>query len=210
MSAVEAGADGTSDEQPDRRISEIMSAVDTQAGTSVGTWVIDPSHTTVEFAVKHMMITTVKGRFGEVEGKVVGTAEGGWDADVKISAASIDTAAQQRDDHLRSSDFLDVENHPHLNFRSRGVNGSFGKPGDRFTVVGDLTIRGTTRQVEFDTTYEGSGRDPWGGERMSFTATTKIDRRDFGLTWNQALETGGMLVGNEVKINLDVQLVKQD
>jgi len=175
------------------------------------TWTIDPSHSLVEFTARHMMITRVKGRFSGVSGTVVTN-----DADpskssvnVEIDAASIDTREEKRDGHLRSGDFLDVENHPHLTFRSTRIEGSPKSAGDSFTVVGDLTIRGTTREVTLDATFDGSGTDPWGGTRASFSAETKVDRREFGLTWNQALETGGVLVGNEVKISLEVQAVKQ-
>jgi polyisoprenoid-binding protein YceI len=175
------------------------------------TWTIDPSHSLVEFTARHMMITRVKGRFSGVSGTVVTN-----DADpskssvnVEIDAASIDTREEKRDGHLRSGDFLDVENHPHLTFRSTRIEGNPKSAGDSFTVVGDLTIRGTTREVTLDATFDGSGTDPWGGSRASFSAETKVDRREFGLTWNQALETGGVLVGNEVKISLEVQAVKQ-
>ncbi len=175
------------------------------------TWTIDPSHSLVEFTARHMMITRVKGRFSGVSGTVVTN-----DADpskssvnVEIDAASIDTREEKRDGHLRSGDFLDVENHPHLTFRSTRIEGNPKSVGDSFTVVGDLTIRGTTREVTLDATFDGSGTDPWGGTRASFSAETKVDRREFGLTWNQALETGGVLVGNEVKISLEVQAVKQ-
>lgn len=175
------------------------------------TWTIDASHSLVEFTARHMMITRVKGRFSGVSGTVVTN-----DADpskssvnVEIDAASIDTREEKRDGHLRSGDFLDVENHPHLTFRSTRIEGNPKSAGDSFTVVGDLTIRGTTREVTLDATFDGSGTDPWGGTRASFSAETKIDRREFGLTWNQALETGGVLVGNEVKITLEVQAVKQ-
>lgn len=184
-----------------------MSAVE----ASTQTWTIDPSHSSVEFSVKHLMITTVKGRFAGVEGTVT-TGEAGsaeWVADVKIDVASIDTRSEQRDEHLRSGDFFDVASHPQITFRSRKVEGSFSSPGNEFTVVGDLTIRGVTREVELKVEFEGEGVDPWGGQRKSFSARTKVDRRDYDLNWNQALETGGVLVGNDVTITLDVQLVKQ-
>jgi polyisoprenoid-binding protein YceI len=129
--------------------------------------------------------------------------------EAQIDVASIDTRAEQRDQHLRSPDFLDAENYPQITFLSRRVDGSSSNPGDKFRVTGDLTIRGTTREVSLDAVYEGTGKDPWGGERVSFSATTRIDRRDFGLTWNQALEAGGVLVGNEIRISLEVQAVKQ-
>lgn len=179
------------------------------AVVSTETWKIDPTHTSVDFSVKHMMITTVKGRFGEVDGVVSTGPEGERAVEVRIAAASIDTRAAQRDDHLRSADFLDVATYPELTFRSTNVEGDFAEAGDRFKLPGELTIRGVTKPVVLDATYEGRGRDPWGGERLSFNATTRIDRRDFGLVWNQGLETGGVLVGNEVTVNLDVQLVKQ-
>lgn len=175
------------------------------------TWTIDPSHSLVEFTARHMMITRVKGRFPGVSGTVVtNEAEPSKSSvNVEIDAASIDTREEKRDGHLRSGDFLDVENFPHLTFRSTRIEGNPKSAGDSFTLVGDLTIRGTTREVSLDATFDGSGTDPWGGTRASFSAETKIDRREFGLTWNQALETGGVLVGNEVKISLEVQAVKQ-
>jgi polyisoprenoid-binding protein YceI len=189
-----------------------MSTVQEQVtGTGISTWQIDPSHSLAEFSTKHMMITTVKGRFGKVSGTIT-VDERNPDrsrVEAEIEAASIDTRAEQRDQHLRSADFLDVGNYPQITFSSRRVEGSSRNPGDEFRVIGDLTIRGTTREVTLDAVYEGIGKDPWGGERVSFSARTKIDRRDFGLTWNQALETGGILVGNDIKISLEVQAVKE-
>jgi polyisoprenoid-binding protein YceI len=189
-----------------------MSTVQEQAaGTGVSTWQIDPNHSLAEFSAKHMMITTVKGRFGKVSGTIT-VDERNPDrsrVEAEIEAGSIDTRADQRDQHLRSGDFLDVEHYPSITFRSRRVEGTSKNPGDEFRVIGDLTIRGTTREVRLDAVYEGTGKDPWGGERVSFSAKTKIDRRDFGLTWNQALEAGGVLVGNEIKISIEVQAVKQ-
>ena len=186
-----------------------MSTVSTKE-TGRSTWTIDASHTLVEFAVKHMMIATVKGRFGEVSGTIVldeASLENS-SVEVEIDAASIDTGAEDRDTHLRSADFLDVENHPTITFRSRRVEGAYAEAGDRFKVIGDLTIRGTTLEVTLDATFEGTGQDPWGGQRAGFRATTEIDRRDWGLRWNQALETGGVLVGNSVKIEIEAQAVK--
>jgi polyisoprenoid-binding protein YceI len=175
------------------------------------TWQIDPAHTTVEFAVKHMMFTTVRGRFKAVNG-VIEVDEENPDAsrvEVHIDAESIDTGVEDRDNHLRSADFLDVENHPRITFRSTRVEDAEFTEGDRFRVVGDLTIRGGSMEVVLDATFQGEGRDPWGNERAGFAATTTVDRRNWGLRWNQALETGGILVGNEVRIELDVQAVKQ-
>jgi polyisoprenoid-binding protein YceI len=178
--------------------------------TITTTWTIDASHTTAEFAAKHLMITTVRGRIADVRGTIT-IDEANPDrssVEVELDAASIDTRNEQRDGHLRSPDFLDTANFPTLTFRSRRVEGATDEPGRRFKVVGDLTIRGTTREVTLDTTYEGRGRDPWGGERVSFSVDTVIDRRDFGLTWNAALETGGVLVSNDVKLHVDVQAVR--
>lgn len=178
---------------------------------SVTTWSIDPVHSQVEFAVKHMMFTTVRGRFADVEGTVRIDSDdpARSSAEVRIAAASIDTRAEDRDAHLRSPDFLDVEQHPELTFRSTGVSGDVAKAGDHFRVTGDLTIRGTTREVTFEGSIGGTGTDPWGATRMGASAEATIDRRDFGLTWNQALESGGILVGHDVKIELQVQAVQQ-
>jgi polyisoprenoid-binding protein YceI len=183
--------------------------VSTQA-PSTTTWTIDPAHTLVEFSAKHMMITTVKGRFADVRG-LLSIDEDRPDAssvDVELAAASIDTRTEQRDEHLRSADFLDAANFPVITFRSRRVEGRRLRQGSELRVIGDLTIRGVTREVALEGTYEGNGRDPWGGDRVSFSATAKIDRRDFGLTWNATLETGGVLVSNEIKIHIEVQAVR--
>ncbi len=175
------------------------------------TWKLDPAHTSVELAVKHMMFTRVHGRFSDVEGELHIDEENPNDSEVKveIGAASIDTGVEDRDDHLRSADFLDVENHPKITFESKRIEGTPAEEGDGFKVVGDLTIRGITRQVTLDATYEGRGKDPWGNQRAGFEASTRIDRREWGLDWNQALDTGGILVGNEVAIELGVQAVKE-
>jgi polyisoprenoid-binding protein YceI len=175
------------------------------------TWEIDPNHTTVEFSVKHMMFTTVRGRFKGVKG-TIDVDEKNPDrstVSVEIDAASIDTGTPDRDAHLRSADFLDVQNHPQITFRSKRVEGAANREGDEFRVSGDLAIRGKSIEVVLDVTYTGRGKDPWGGERAGASATTEIDRREWGLQWNQALETGGVLVGNKVKIEIEVQAVKQ-
>ena len=172
------------------------------------TWTLDPAHTSVEFSVRHLMITTVKGRFAGVAGTVVldeadPTASA---ADVTIDAASVDTRVEQRDAHLRSADFLDVDRYPVITFKTRRVT-----PATRgsFQVVGDLTIHGVSREVVLDARAEGRAADPWGGQRAAFSATTKIKRSDYGLTWNQALEAGGVVVGDELTITLDAQLIQQ-
>lgn len=171
------------------------------------TWSIDASHSEVGFSVKHLMISTVRGRFAGVQGTVT-FAEGDFSnasATVTIDAASIDTREEKRDAHLRSADFFDVERFPTLTFTSRRVA---GVAGDTFQLVGDLTIRDVTKEVTLDVEFEGAQKDPWGNLKSGFTATTKINRKDFGLTWNAALETGGVLVGEDVKISLDVQLLR--
>jgi polyisoprenoid-binding protein YceI len=179
--------------------------------TEKTTWQIDAAHTSVEFAVKHMMFTTVRGRFKDVKGTIEADEQNPdrSTVNVEIAAASIDTGSADRDAHLRSADFLDVENHPTLTFRSKRVEGAMKKEGDTFRVVGDLSIRGTTMEVTLECQYEGTGKDPWGGTRAGARANARIDRRDWGLKWNQALETGGILVANEVRIEVEVQAVKQ-
>jgi polyisoprenoid-binding protein YceI len=171
------------------------------------TWKIDPVHSQVEFGIRHMMITTVKGRFAGVEGTVVMDTDNPSNAevDVRIDVASIDTREPQRDAHLRSADFFDVEKFPHITFKAARI---VTRSGNEFQLAGDLTIHGVTRNVTLEVLEEGRGKDPWGGERAGFTAATKINRKDFGLQWNQTLETGGLLVGEDVKITLELQLVK--
>jgi polyisoprenoid-binding protein YceI len=176
---------------------------------SATTWKLDATHSQVEFAVKHMMFTNVRGRFADVEGTLTldAGAPGRSSVEVTIRTASVDTRVADRDAHLRSGDFFDVEAHPTMTFRSRRVEGSLANVGDAFKVVGDLTLRGISREVVLEARFEGTGTDPWGNTRSGFSAVTSIDRRDFGLTWSQALETGGVLVGHEVKIDLQVQAV---
>jgi polyisoprenoid-binding protein YceI len=187
-------------------------ATQTQTVAGRSTWTIDPVHSLVEFSAKHMMITTVKGQFEEVSGTVIVDEDrpNRSSVEVVIPSASINTRSEQRDEHLRSADFLDVENHSEITFRSTRVEGAHAEPGDRFKLFGDLTIRGSTKEVAMDAEFAGSGEDPWGGERASFSASTEIDRREWDLTWNQALEAGGVLVSNKVKISLEVQLVKSE
>jgi polyisoprenoid-binding protein YceI len=173
-------------------------------------WNLDPAHTLVEFSAKHMMITTVKGRLEGVAGEVVvdEANPAASKAQATLDVATINTGVGQRDDHLRSADFLDAANFPQITFESTRVEGLALSAGDEFKLVGDLTIHGVTREVTLDAVYEGRGTDPWGGERVSFSVKGRIDRRDFGLTWNQALETGGILVSNEIRISAEVQAVR--
>jgi polyisoprenoid-binding protein YceI len=182
-----------------------MSTTLNPEATTTQTWQIDPAHTNVEFAVKHLMISNVKGRFGDVNGTLSGSLEDPADftLDVTIDTQSVDTRQAQRDAHLRSPDFFDVEKFPTIRFVGKSIKGDVT---DEFKLVGDLTIRDVTREVTLDVTNEGSLTDPWGNARIGFSAKTRIDRKDFGLQWNQALEAGGFVVGDEIKISVDVEL----
>lgn len=179
-----------------------------QTAVNRTTWAIDPVHSSVEFAVRHLMITTVKGRFTDVQGSVVldELDPAGSSADVTIAVASIDTREPQRDGHLRSADFFEADRYPAMTFRSTRID---GRSPEAFTLIGDLTIHGVTREVALEVVAEGRTKDPWGGERAGFTASTRIKRSEYGLTWNQLLETGGLAVSDDVKITLDVQLVQK-
>jgi polyisoprenoid-binding protein YceI len=185
-----------------------MSTVATPEVIATTTWNIDPVHSHAEFKVRHMMISNVKGEFKGIKGALkLNDADLTQSAvEVSIDATTIDTGEAQRDGHLKTADFLDVEKFPTLTFKSTVVVKS--KSGD-VKVSGDLTIHGVTRNVEL--AVEGPSapmKDPWGNTRIGLSATTRINRKDFGLTWNAALETGGILVGDEVNITLDVQFIK--
>lgn len=177
-------------------------------GTEVpvaGTFTLDASHSEVGFSVRHVMVSKTKGRFADVTGAVVIAEDPlASSVNVTIDAASIDTRDAGRDEHLRSADFLDVASFPTLTYASRSVVPA--GPG-RWTVEGDLTVKGVTRPVPLEVTFEGGARDPWGGERIGFAAKAELDREDFGLTWNQVLETGGVLVGKTVKIEIEAEAV---
>jgi polyisoprenoid-binding protein YceI len=178
-----------------------------QATAATTTWNIDPAHSAAEFKVKHMMISNVKGQFAKVTGTLTLDESDLSNSRVEavIEAASLETRDTQRDAHLKSVDFFDVEKFPTLSFKSTRI--SLVRDGE-LAVEGDLTIRGVTRKVVFS--VEGPtppAKDPWGNTRVAVSATTKISRKDFGLTWNAALEGGGILVGDEVTITLDVQFV---
>ena len=185
-----------------------MSSTATPAGHRSTTWSIDPAHSHVEFAVKHLMISTVKGRFGVVSGSVT------TDEADPAKGAGRDRDRRRQHRYPRGA----ARRAPALGgLLRRGAvpedhvpqHARRGRRGDRFKLIGDLTIHGVTREVALDVTSEGRGKDPWGGERAGFSATTKIKRSEFGLTWNQVLETGGFVVGDEISIALDVELVKQ-
>lgn len=175
-----------------------------------GTYDIDASHSSLEFAARHAMVTTVRGRFGEFEGtlRLDGTDPERSGAEVRIAVDSLDTRSADRDAHLRGADFFDVENHPEITFRS--TRAARGKRDGQYVLWGDLTIRGVTREVELDLTYTGSAVDPWDKTRVGFEGETTVSRKDWGLTWNVALEAGGLLVSDKVKLTLDIAAVKRD
>ena len=179
------------------------------APTTATTWQIDPAHSLVEFSVRHMMVSTVKGRFTDVKGSITYDATNPAVAAVQaeIGVASVNTGDAQRDGHLRSADFFDAEQYPTITFASRRVEPI---TAEHVRIIGDLTIRGTTREVVLDAEFNGGGTNPWGKQVIAFTAQTSINRKDFGLNWNVALETGGVLVSDTVKILLEIQAVAHD
>jgi polyisoprenoid-binding protein YceI len=173
------------------------------------TWNLDNTHSSIAFTVRHMVVAKVHGRFSRYEGTLTLPESGeltGASASVTIDTASIDTQVEARDNHLRSPDFFDAASFPRITFRSTGVKREGGEGALR--VTGELTIRGITRPVELQAEFLGRMTDPFGTERVAFSASTRIDRKDFGLTWNQALEAGGVLVGDRIDINLELQAVK--
>lgn len=171
-------------------------------------WQIDPAHSEINFTVRHMMISNVRGRFEKFSGTVdFNEADPSRSSvDVQIEAASINTKEAQRDGHLRSADFLDAEHYPYLTFKSKRVVKTGENTG---RIIGDLTIRNVTREVVLEVEYAGQAKSPWGTTSAGFSATTTINRKDWNLTWNQALETGGVLVGDQIKIAIEVEVVKQ-
>jgi polyisoprenoid-binding protein YceI len=187
----------------------MASATAGQVGTP--TWQLDPAHSSVEFSVKHMMMTTVRGRFKDAQATLTGDRDHPEQAGVQatIVVASIDTGVADRDAHLRGPDFFDAERFPQITFRSTRIENAPKKEGDRFRVTGDLMIRDSSMEVELDCEYQGRGADPWGKTRAGFSFRTELDRREWGLKWNQALETGGVLVGNKVHVEGEVQFVRQ-
>lgn len=170
-------------------------------------WQVDPGHSAVELSVKHLMFSTVRGRLAGASGTLLidESNPARSSVEMEFEAATIDTGQPDRDAHLRSPDFLDVANHPKIVFKSTAVD---PLSQDRLRIAGELTVRGTTRPVELEATFNGRGSDPWGREIAGFTARTEIDRRDFGLTWNQELESGGVLVGHKIQVVADVEAMK--
>lgn len=172
---------------------------------AAGTYTIDKAHSTVEFVARHLMISKVRGRFADFEGTVrIGDDPTDSSVEATVDAASITTSEGARDKHLRSADFFDAEQYPTLAFRSTGVEP--GK-GGVWRVHGELTIRDITRPVVLDVEFDGASVSPWDDQRLAFSATTEIDRDEWGLTWNQALDAGGVVVGRKVRIELAVQAV---
>ncbi len=170
-------------------------------------WTIDTTHSGINFSIRHMVVSKVRGRFTKYTGAVQLDEDDLTRSTVQavIDASSVETGTVQRDDHLRSADFFDVEKFPELRFESQRIE---KLSEERYRLVGDLTIRGVTRGVALDVEYGGRAKDPWGNERIGFIARGELDRKDFGLGWNQLLEAGGVLVGDRVEIELEVQAVK--
>jgi polyisoprenoid-binding protein YceI len=170
------------------------------------TWNIDPAHSAIHFSVRHMVVSKTRGRFAKWGGSLQFDPKelSKGTVNVEIEPASVDTGDAQRDGHLRSADFFDVEKFPKATFKSTKVteNGA-----GKLTIVGDLTLRGVTKPITLDASYEGTGKDPWGGERVGFSATTTVTRADFGVNFNKALDAGGLLVGEKVELNLEVEAV---
>lgn len=171
-------------------------------------WNVDSDHSIASFSIRHLMISTVRGHFGSIRGQIQGDPNDltTGSARLEIDVSSVDTRQPDRDNHLRSADFFDTERFPQMQFVSTAIRSS-GK--NRYEVVGDLTIRGTTRSVTVAVESMGTAKDPWGGTRAGFSAQTSINRKDFGLVWNQVLETGGVMVGDEVKISVELETVLQ-
>jgi polyisoprenoid-binding protein YceI len=174
-----------------------------------GTYDVDPSHSSLEFAAKHAMVTTVRGRFSDFSGvlHLDGTDPSKSSAEVTIKVDSLDSRSADRDKHLRGADFFDVERYPEITFRS--TRAAAGKHDGEYRLWGDLTIRGVTREVELELDFTGSAQDPWGNTRVGFEGHTTVNRKDWGLNWNVALEAGGILVSEKVKLNLDIAAVKR-
>jgi len=173
-------------------------------GYVTGTWDLDPTHTEVGFAARHLMVSKVRGRFTQFSGSFV-TADNPLDSsiEVEIDLSSIDTGNEQRDGHLKSADFFALDAHPKITYRSTGIRPN----GDDFVIDGDLTLNGVTKPVSLDLEVNGFGQDPWGGTRAGFTAKGELNRKDFGVNWNAAVEGGGVVIGDRVQLNLEVEAV---
>ncbi|WP_433750627.1 YceI family protein [Falsibacillus pallidus] len=172
-------------------------------------WAVDAAHSSVDFSIKHMMIANVKGAFLNFEATVDADPTDLTDAEIdfSIDLSSIDTRNEDRDNHLKSADFFDVEQYPKMTFKSTKV---VNKGDHEYDVTGELSLHGVSKQETFHVAFEGQGKDPWGNEKVGFSADGSINRSDYGLTWNSALETGGVLVGDKVKINLQIEAAKAE
>jgi polyisoprenoid-binding protein YceI len=172
-----------------------------------GVYEFDPGHTTIEFEGRHLLINRVRGRFLDFAGLLqVGNAPEDSNAELTIQAASLDSGLRARDDHLRSPDFLDVERHPTITFRSTSID---HVEGDRWRATGDLTIRDVSRPVVLAVAFGGAARDPWGNEKIGFSVRMEFNREDFGLTWNMVLESGGLVAGKRIRVEIDVEATRQ-
>ncbi|WP_407272332.1 YceI family protein [Radiobacillus sp. PE A8.2] len=169
--------------------------------------IVDPAHSSIDFSVKHMMVTKVKGTFHEFETSINADPEDLTTADIEfnIDMASVDTGSKDRDNHLKSADFFDVENKPKMTFKTTNI---VKTSDEEYDVSGDLTLNGVTNKQTFKIVFEGQGQDPWGNQVFGFTGEGSLNREEYGLTWNASLETGGVLVGKDVKITMDLQLKK--
>ena len=175
---------------------------------AAGTWALDPAHTSVEFRAKHLMVAKVRGQFAGAQGTLVIAEDPAQStAEITIDATTINTGVADRDAHLKSADFLEVEKYPEITFKSTGLEHGGGSD---WKLDGELSVRGVTRPATLQVEFNGIAGDPWGGTRAVFSAETKIDREDWGLTWNQALAAGGWLVGKEIRIQLEVEAVRQE
>ena len=176
------------------------------ATASARSYAIDASHSSVHFSVRHLMISKVRGTFDKMSGTIALGTSGNVPVGVAVSidASSINTRDAQRDGHLVSPDFLDVANFPTIEFASSSIA---SRGGDEFTVTGQLTIHGTSKEISFPASVSGAGKDPWGNDRVAFEGTAKISRKDFGVVWNQALEAGGVAVGDEIDVTFDIESI---
>jgi polyisoprenoid-binding protein YceI len=186
-----------------------MTITSAQTGTIIepGTWVFDASHSSVEFVARHLMVTKVRGRFGNVQGTIT-IADDPLQSKVEASVetATVESGDAKRDEHLKSADFFDVEQYPTIEFVSTSVR---DRGNGHYDLTGNLTVRGVTREVTWDLAYEGTVQDPWGGTRAGFSATTEVNRKDWGLEWNVALEAGGLLVSEKARLNIEIEAIKQ-
>ena len=187
-------------------IGALLAGLPADAGAETARWEIDPDHSLIEFRVAHMVVSKTSGRFTDYKGFVE------MDADAKtikaieatINAASVDTNHNKRDAHLRNPDFLDVTQHPTMTYKMKRAT----KQGDTYTIVGDFTLRGMTKEVILVSSFNGVAKDPWGNTRAGFSAEGKLNRKDFGMVWDKTLDNGGLVVGNEVQIRLDIECIK--